>query len=158
MKFSYNEETELVAYTINDGYSCFKVSKEAVFKIDKTLLDGEKRDDDILFSQLQKVFHKEMYKTYKGFTVDKNASTDILAKVYEAYSTNSKVMIEYKDGWESYPSEEDMLDGAIVSEDGKCHVLKIGKSTGEKPIFLSIHGSSLGGESLCFAGSELPNR
>ena len=156
MSFSYNKDTELIAYEINFGdevgYSCFKVPLKVVEKIDKALLDGEKRDDEKLFKKLREAFFSNTYKIYKGIYVDKEASNEILEKVYDAYTNNSKVLIEYKDGWESYPSEEEVRDGAVVSDDGKTHIVRIGKTTGIKPIFITVNIGASGGESLSFSG------
>lgn len=156
MNFSYNVDTELISYTIDlgekKGCSCFRVSKELVEKIDKTVLDGKKRDDNVLFDKLYEAFYETMYKKYKNFYVDINASNELLKKVHDAYIRRAKVMIEYKEGWESYPTDEELENGAIVSEDGRVHIVRIGRTTGEKPIFIVVENGAYGGESLCFSG------
>jgi len=157
MSFTYNKDTELVSYNFSCGedtcYSCFKVPLLIVEKIDATLLNGEMRKDTDLFNTLREAFHKSMYKKYKKVFVKRDANKHIIEAVYNAYENQSRVMVQLKDGWEFYPSDEDE-SRAIYSTDGKNHIGRIGKSTGEKPILLFIENGASGGDEVSYNGIE----
>lgn len=93
------------------------------------------------------------YKKFKLVYIPREAKKEVAEVLYEAWETRRAVMLEYEEGYEMYPSEEDEDDGANVSDNGLVHVAYIGKSTGTKPILLHIAGErSCGGGEFMFAG------
>lgn len=147
-----------LSYSIEDGWSGFGLSKVAVENISPKLLDGELHEIlDVEFKSLQAAFMKEKYKTYKGFHVNKSAERKHLNIVHEAFISSMLVVIEYEEGYESYPSEDEG-NPYFVSESGRVHIVGIGRSTGETPVFLSMAGPDhIGGEEFSFHGIKSIN-
>ncbi|PCI30139.1 MAG: hypothetical protein COB67_02315 [SAR324 cluster bacterium] len=157
LDYKYNKETKLLGYSfeMDEGIasSCFAVSIEAVQKICPALLDGTTHKYvEETYTKLHEAFFSERYKVYKGITVSKTAKREHLQLVHQAYKNCQKLMVEYEEGYEMYPSEEDD-NNASYSDNGLVHIFSIGKSTGVKPIFLQLaSSSSFGGSEFMFTG------
>ena len=109
--------------------------------------------DSVKFTEIHKIWHSMRYKKYRKVYVPRDANMEYVKTMYSAWENQSPVMLEYEEGYEMYPSEEDEQDGACTSEDGRVHVVTIGKSTGEKPQMLHLASSrSLGGTTVMFSG------
>ena len=73
------------------------------------------------------------------FTAD--TDPQLMAFINRAYKSKSRIVIEYKEGWEDF--------SGYHGGNGLKHSMYIGKSTGTKPIPLKISRSdSMGGYSL----------
>ncbi len=119
-----------------------------------TLIGGESIEITKEFlSSIQAIWHNLRYKKYNCVYVPRDADMEIVKTIYEAWEMQLPVMIEYKAGHEMYPSEEEMEEGACVSDSGLIHVAHIERSTGNRAILLHLSSSrSYGGGEFMFGG------
>jgi hypothetical protein len=104
-------------------------------------------------SSIHSIWSDARYKKYHKVYIPREADMDIVKTIYEAWKNDSAIMIEFKEGYEMYPSEEEENDGAVVSDNGLIHVAYVGKSTGTKPVLLHLaSGRSHGGGEFMFTG------
>jgi len=173
-KVKYNEKfqgiegmkpSSILVYEIDfgegeKGYSTFSIPKEDVIKIAPKLLEKTEEMQEITDNTFKKLFEahrKSRYDTIKIYNkngekvsvdIDKGTKKEVLNDIIEAYQKEQPIYIEYKEGYASYPIEEEE-ETAIYSENGEAHVVYIGLSTGKKKIFLSLTDKdSMGGEAL----------
>jgi hypothetical protein len=141
-------------------YSGFGLKNEAVVKKMSSLLPlGVQHDflegktievENSVFDSIRSLWHSMRYKKYKSVYVDRDANMAHVAQIYAAYKSRELIMVQYEEGYEMYPSDD---EDACVSDDGLNHVLYVGKSTGVKPVLLHMESScARGGGEFMFKG------
>lgn len=137
-----HEQIKKLEILLGDNY-CTLINGEAV-EISKETL-----------SNIQDTWHGLRYKKYNRVYVPRDANMEIVKTVYEAWEMRLPVMLEYEEGYEMYPSEEDEEDGACVSNNGLVHIAHIGRTTGSKPTLLHLASPcSYGGGEFMFKGTK----
>lgn len=146
-----NPDKHYLGYKVEGGWCGFGISAEAVDRICPKLRDGEEWNlSEAEFDQLHTAHTQETFKRHKGFQVPKYAKLAHLNEVYDALETRAPLLVEYEEGCESFPPDEER---AFISSDGRVHVVFVGKSTGPTPIYLSLpNRASVSGEAFSFHG------
>ena len=114
------------------------------------LSNAEVEIEDELFSVISMTWHKRMYKKYRSVYVPRDANMEHVKVAYESYLNRVPVMVQYMEGFEMYPSDD---ENSCTGNDGLTHLAYVGKSTGVKPCLLFLESQcSGGGSSFMFAG------
>jgi len=144
----------------NECYSGFGLKNNAFVKTISTLipaglqqnfLDGKTVEvSEKVFGTIQSEWFKSRYKKYRDIYVSREANMDFVKIAYEANENRIPIMIQYQEGYEMYPSDD---ENSCVSDDGLTHIVHVGKSSGPKPVLLHMESACIGsGMEFMFSG------
>lgn len=150
-KFMCDGESCMSGFTLFDGKFTKKISGLIPEPLQKNFLSHQEVEiDEEVFDAIRSAWHKKMYKKYRSVYVNRDANMEHVAVAFEAYENRVPVLVQYEEGYEMYPYDD---DNSCTSDDGLTHVAYVGKSTGVKPCLLFMESKcSGGGGSFMFHG------